>query len=54
LRRTILCLAQIGHRSKQPDTGDYQHNEKAKHHRVLDGAIAVIIGRFGSGRHQVI
>ncbi|MBB5051196.1 hypothetical protein HNQ36_001150 [Afipia massiliensis] len=51
LRRTILHLAQIRHRSEQPDTGDHKQDEKAEHHRIFDSSIAVVFGRFGS-RHR--
>ena len=49
LRRTILCLADIRHRSEQPDTCGDQHDKKAEYHSVFNAATAIIFGRFGLG-----
>lgn len=54
LRRTILCLADIGHRTEQPDTCCHQHNEKTEHYGIFDSAITLVVGRFGLGHRSVV
>src|SRR3954470_13016540 len=43
---TILHLSYIGHGAEQPDSQRHQHREEAKHHRVLDVAVAPILRRL--------
>src|SRR5712672_2421591 len=55
---TILHLSYIGHGAEQPYPQRHQHREEAKHHRVLDVAVALILRRLrrvlSSVRHLAI
>src|SRR5258708_6238809 len=42
----ILHLSYISHGAEQPDACRHQHREESQHHRVFDGAVALVLRRL--------